>query len=199
MSANAPVFGQAAPQVEASDFNQRAFEILQGILKIRTITLVSVVSCTNNNSAVGSGTVNVQPLVNQMTGNRVAVPHGQLYKLPYGRLQSGFNAFIMDPVAGDIGIAVFCDRDISAVVKAKGQANPGSFRHHDMADGLYLGLTVLGITPTQLINFFAGLNLVAPTVNASQNLTVGTGASGVFTTPTGQTITVANGIITNIA
>jgi uncharacterized protein involved in type VI secretion and phage assembly len=40
--------------------------------------------------------------------------------------------------------------------------------------------------------------IVSANVTAGQNLSAGTGASGVFTTPTGQTITVQNGIIVNI-
>ena len=44
----------------------------------------------------------------------------------------------------------------------------------------------------------SGITLNAPLVVATQNLQVGNGATGSFTTPTGQVVTVQDGIITNI-
>lgn len=44
----------------------------------------------------------------------------------------------------------------------------------------------------------ASIEMVTPAVRASQNLVVGTGASGSFTTPTGKIVTVQDGIIINI-
>ena len=74
---------------------------------------------------------------------------------------------------------------------------PSSRRRFDLADGIYLG-GVLNLTPTQYIALVAGIMITSPQVTTSGNLAVGTGASGVFTTPTGQTITVQDGIIVNI-
>ena len=42
------------------------------------------------------------------------------------------------------------------------------------------------------------INLAAPTTTAGGNLVAGVGASGTFSTPTGQMVTVRDGIITNI-
>lgn len=192
------VFGQAAPQVEQSGYNTTVFLIQQGILKVQTMTLVKVLACTNTGALAASGTVDVQPLVNQMTGNRLSIPHKPLYKMPYQRMQGGDGAVILDPVPGDIGLALFASRDISGVKTAKGQANPGSFRSYNYADGIYLGGVLNGI-PSIYVQFFTGLILGAPVVSTTENLSVGTGATGVFTSPTGQTITVQNGIITNIS
>ena len=44
----------------------------------------------------------------------------------------------------------------------------------------------------------AAVTLTAPVVEITGNLTVGTGATGVFTSTSGQTVTVQDGIITNI-
>lgn len=44
----------------------------------------------------------------------------------------------------------------------------------------------------------SSINLDAPVVNVENTLVVGSGATGIFTTPTGQVVTVQNGIITNI-
>lgn len=44
----------------------------------------------------------------------------------------------------------------------------------------------------------SGVTITSPLVIATQNLQVGNGATGSFTTPTGQTVTVQDGIVTNI-
>jgi hypothetical protein len=44
----------------------------------------------------------------------------------------------------------------------------------------------------------AEIRMTAPTTVITGNLTVGTGATGTFTTPTGQTVTVTDGIVTSI-
>lgn len=155
-------FGTQTPQVEGSDYNILAFVVQQLLTKVNTCCVVKVVACTNDGGIVPVGTVDVQPLVNQMTGARVAVPHGVLYKLPYSRLQGGTNAVIMDPKPGDIGIAVFSQRDISSVKKSKKQGNPGSFRAFNWADGLYVG-AILNGTPTQYVAFTdEGITVVSP-------------------------------------
>ncbi len=143
-------FGTQTPQVEGSDFNVLAFVIQQLLTKVNTCAVVKVVACTNDGGISPVGTVDVQPLVNQMTGARIAVPHGTIYKLPYSRLQGGANAVILDPVPGDIGIVVFSQRDISTVKASKKQSNPGSFRTYNWADGLYVGAILNGV-PTSYV------------------------------------------------
>lgn len=174
------VFGQASPQVEGSDYNTTVFLIQQGLLKVQTMTLVRVLACTNAGGVSPSGTVDVQPLVNQMTGNRQSIPHKPLYKMPYARIQGGTNAIIMDPQVGDIGLALFASRDISGVKSSRGQANPGSFRTFNYADGIYIGGVLNGI-PVQYMRFTAAgilvvspteITLQAPTVAVTGNLTV---------------------------
>jgi hypothetical protein len=89
--------------------------------------------------------------------------HGIIVQLPVFRLQGGKNAIIIDPVVGDIGLAIFCDRDISSVVATKAQANPSSSRMNDMSDGIYFG-SLLGPAPTQYVAFTAaGIKIVSPT------------------------------------
>jgi hypothetical protein len=156
-------FGTQTPQVEGSDYNVLAFVIQQMLTKVNTCAVVQVVACTNDGAVSAVGTVDVQPLVNQMTGARVAVPHGTIYKLPYSRVQGGTNAIIMDPAPGDIGVVVFSQRDISSVKASKAQANPGSFRTFNWADGIYVG-AILNGTPQQYIQFSsAGVLTNSPT------------------------------------
>lgn len=161
--------GQESASNQASDFNAQAFVIQQLIGKIATAMLVSVQAVTNTGQDIAVGFVDVLPLVNQIDGAGNATPHGIIHNVPYFRLQGGKNAVILDPQIGDIGVAVFASRDISSVKATKGQANPGSFRQYDWADGLYLGGFLNGV-PTQFVQFLidgngnpAGIKVVSPT------------------------------------
>lgn len=161
------------PADVASDYATQLFIIQQQIGRLATCTLVKVVACTNAGGVSPVGTVDVQPLINQLTGDQQAVPHGQLFKLPYCRLQGGANALILDPQPGDIGIACFASRDISTAKTPAAAANikagevvgvnPGSLRQYDMSDGLYVGACLNGI-PTQYVQFSAaGIKIHSPT------------------------------------
>lgn len=156
-------YGQQGVGTQQSEYNTLAFVFQQLLQKIQTATLVEVLSVTNAGGVTPVGMVSVKPLVNQMTGNRVAVPHGEIFNIPYLRLQGGANAVILDPEVGDIGMAAFCSRDISAVKNSKAAASPGSFRMFDWADGLYFGGFLNG-APTQYFRFStAGIDVVSPT------------------------------------
>jgi hypothetical protein len=151
------------PQSWGSDFNAQSFLINQ-ILNTRNIaTLVQIKAVTNAGGVSPVGFVDVLPLVNQLDGDGNAWPHGVVHNLPYFRLQGGANAVILDPQVGDIGMAVFADRDISSVKAKKGQANPSSARRSDFADGMYVGGFLNG-TPVQYVQFTpTGINVVSPT------------------------------------
>jgi hypothetical protein len=165
------VANQTPPNV-ASDYALTAFIVGQLMAGMATATIVKVVKCTNEGGVSASGFVDVQPLVNMMTGDRTAVPHKVLYSLPYSRLQGGANAIILDPQPGDLGIAVFASRDISAVKKSKAQANPGSSRQYNLADGMYIGGLLNG-APTQYVQFSAeGVTVVSPTAIKLQAPTI---------------------------
>jgi GpV Apex motif len=155
--------GQQTPTDTASEFNAMRAVVRALIARINTCTEVQVVAVTNAGDLSPVGFVDVQPLVNQLDGAGKSIPHGVLHRLPYFRLQGGTDAVIIDPKVGDIGIAVFADHDISAVANAKAQANPGSGRRFDMADGLYIGGVLNGV-PEQYIRFHAGgIDIVSPT------------------------------------
>jgi phage baseplate assembly protein gpV len=108
------------------------------------------------------GFVSIQILVDQVTGNDMTVPHGEIPNVPYFRLQGGANAVIIDPKVGDIGMACFASRDISAVKNARQAAPPGSRRAHDFSDAMYIGGFLNG-TPTQYIHFTdSGIVVISP-------------------------------------
>ena len=122
---------------------------------MQTATVVKVIACSNDGGVSPVGTVDVQILVNQISGQKVATPHVTMYGLPYLRIQGGVNAVIIDPQPGDIGIAVFVSRDLTNVKSTKAQA-------HDFADGMYLGGLLNGV-PTQYVQFGSGgVTIVSP-------------------------------------
>jgi len=210
------LYGMLNPATNWGEYNGIYFAIKQAIVKMQTATIVQVLACSNDGGVSPFGTVDVQPMVNQIDGNNppnsVAMP--PLYGLPYLRIQGGSNAIIIDPQVGDLGIAVFASRDISNVQANQAQSNPGSWRTYDLGDGMYLG-GLLNQMPLQYIQFNDnGISIVSPTavtINApggcnivgpvtanglaAGNLTPSSGANGTFSTGTGQTVTVQDGII----
>lgn len=186
MSNNDGYYGTQQPNSATDEYNASAF-VIRSILNGRNFAaLVKVVAVDSS-----AKTVDVQPLVNQLDGQGNAVPHGVVNDLPYVRIQGGENAVIIDPKVGDIGLCVFCDRDISSVQATRGAANPGSARRSDMADGVYIGGLLNGVplqyvmfaddgitihSPSKIIMSAPEIDLVAPVVaiNASASTTITT-------------------------
>ena len=178
MSASNGFAGQQDPSDSNSPFNAQSFLVWSILARISTATLVQVKAVTNAGGVSPVGFVDVLPLVNQMDGAGNALPHGTIFTCPYFRLQGGANAVILDPQVGDVGIAIFPDRDISSVTANREaaiaghttgnadynpQANPGSWRRFDMSDALYIG-GVLNDVPTQYVQFSeAGISVTSPT------------------------------------
>jgi hypothetical protein len=160
-------FGQQQPTNAAGEYNSQRFIIDQALARISTARLVQVKAVDT-----GTQTVDVQPLVKQMDGEGNATDHGTIFGIPYFAWQFGKNAVIGDPVVGDKGIMIVCDRDISAVKANRTFAQPGSSRQFDLADGIYFG-GVLNEPPKQWVKFTdAGMELADKNGN---KLTSGTG------------------------
>lgn len=163
MSDDNGYFGFQKPTSATDEFNAQMFVIRQFLNARNYVALVKVIRVTIPGGLALAGTVDVQPLVNQLDGQGNAIPHGVVNDLPYFRMQGGANAIIIDPAVGDIGYCVFCDRDISAVKASKGAANPGSGRRSDMSDGVYIG-GLLNAVPTQYVMFTeGGIAITSPT------------------------------------
>lgn len=180
--------GYQVPRDRESDFDGMHFLVSQIINKLATTALVRVVAVTNAGQVAPVGTVDVVPMVHQVDGLGAPTPHGTIHNVPYFRLQGGADAFILDPHVGDVGIAVFCSRDISSVKRSKKPGNPGSKRKYDWADALYVGGLLNGV-PTQYVRFSTeGISVVSlgkvtvsaastvdvtvPQMNVTGNLTV---------------------------
>ena len=166
MALQSPIsIGFVGPSATWGQYNNIIFAVQQALAKMQTGTLVRIEACTNAGDLSPVGFVDVTPLVNQIDGSIPAnpTPHVTIYGLPYLRMQGGTNAVILDPQPGDIGVAVFASRDISKVKSTKAQANPGSYRQYDFADGMYLG-GMLNAVPVQYVRFGTdGITIVSPT------------------------------------
>lgn len=158
------VVGQQDTATTTDDYNTLAFVFWLLMQNVQTATIVKVISCANAGGLSAVGRVTVQPCVNQMTGNRQAVAHGEIFNCLYSRVSGGRNAIILDPEPGDLGVMVFCSRDISGVIANAGPANPGSFRKFDWADGVFTMNVPLGIVPNQYVRFSDtdGIEVVSP-------------------------------------
>ena len=155
-------YGQTDPSTGQGDWNRQRFLIQQQMLNLNTSMPVQVISVQATGVAP-VGFVNIQVMASQVTGDDRTVDHGVIPNVPYFRLQGGTDAVIIDPKVGDIGIACFCSRDISAVKNARKLAPPGSRRAYDFSDAMYMGGFLNG-TPTQYIHFTPeGIICVSPT------------------------------------
>lgn len=144
--------GFIAEQTAYGDWNKQHFQIQQLISKINTITIVRVEKCTNNGETSPVGFVDITPMINQIDASGNSTPHATIFNVPYSRLQGGSNAVIIDPVKGDIGIALFASRDISKVKSTKKQNPPGSRRQFSFSDAIYIGGLLNG-APNQYVRF----------------------------------------------
>lgn len=209
------VFSQRTPASFATDFQSTIFVIKQLIGRLVTVVPVRVIALANGGSLASGAYVSVQPLLDQMTGNRTGVPHGIISGVPVWRLQGGSSALVLDPVAGDIGLMLVAYRDSSSLVAAdkaapgslqggSGTVVPGSGAQYDWGSGVYLGGYLNGGI-AQYIQLTASLcKIVAPTinlngatVNSSGDVSSTNGFSGTIAIQNSTTtITVVNGIIT---
>lgn len=139
--------GNAKLNTNTNTFNALSFVIQQTLWGVNTCEPVKVI-------AVSNGFVDVEPLVYSVNGDGDTIPTSNIYSLPYVRLQSGNNGIIIDPQVGDIGLAVYCQRDITGVKSAKQKTIPFSKRKFNKADGVFIGgLANINQMPTRLIQF----------------------------------------------
>ena len=196
------LFGQQYQQDPASDYEAMRFMVLQLINQVCTVTPVRVQQSTSNGELALAGRVVVRPMVMQTDGKQQAIEHGDIFDIPYIRVQGGANAVIIDPQPGDIGLALFAMRDISAVKASGVESPPGSRRTYSWSDAIYIG-GLLNDVPTQYVRFSDdGMELVSPTqvlIQAPTILLAGAvsqsgGSVSVETTLTAGTEVTANGI-----
>lgn len=173
----------AIPNFAAANLTAEALRVellIRSILMgVRTAIPVKVLVVTPGaGSPPAIGTVDVQPLVQTVDGTGKLWPIKTVRQVPFCRAQSGASAFIIDPSVGDIGIAVACDRDVSAVLASGGQlSGPGSMRRHHISDLVYVLSIISPVAITQyLIANASGITMLSPnsvTIQAPQINLVG--------------------------
>jgi hypothetical protein len=162
-----PIPGWLGPTDPGSLFNAMSFLIDQALAGAQHVTIVQV-KAVHGGGVAAPATVDVQPCIAQVDQVGNAQVHGTIYGMPCLRTQGGANAIIIDPIAGDLGVVVFADRDISSALANQGPANPGSFRRFDWADGIYIG-SVGNTTPTNFVEVQKGNITVTSTGNVTVN------------------------------
>jgi len=184
-------YGQQTPEDSNSDSQVLEFAVRQITAQFSTMKIVKVTAVNaGSGTPPVAGTVDVQILVNQADGGGNSTPHGIVKGIPYIRLCAGKWQIVADPAVDDIGIMVCADRDSSSVVRTKAQANPGSGRVFDAADGVYIG-GILNAVPsaTFWLKSDGTLNLT----DANGNVIQTSGSGFALTTASGGDFTV-NGI-----
>jgi len=115
--------------------------------KVNTSEMVKIVDVEPGGPGGAAGYVTVKPLVRQTDAKGESIEPVELYKLPYFRAQCGGAAIVMDPKPGDVGLASFTKRDSSGIKAGQSETvPPGSLRHFDQADGVFVG-TMLNKAP----------------------------------------------------
>lgn len=128
------VKGMENINTSSSDYNALSFIIQQAIRQQVNTAIVCKVMRVSGNY------VDVLPLVTQIDGFGEVVNPTTLFKLPFMRYHGGVCAVKLDPVVGDIGLAIFAQKDCSSVgVGTTEPQKPASFRENTMANGFYVG------------------------------------------------------------
>ena len=180
-----------------SEYNRIRF-MVESILReyLNTAALVRVDSCTAPGTGSPAGTVSATPLVAQTDAQGNAIPMAPIPRLPFMRYQAGKAAIILDPVAGDQGVAVFFKQDSSTVGAGTAEPQrPGSTRSFSQSDGAYipgvqnLPPTVwIEITQDETITIHAPQGVIVETnkncvVNAVENVNITAGTECNITAP----------------
>ena len=162
------VKGVADEDVDSSDLNRLEFliKVLQRDMSTAIPVIVTAVQAGDTNAA---GYVDARPLVAQLDAWGNALPMAALHHLPYFRLQAGRAGIVLDPVPGDIGLAVFAQSDCSTLKQGqKETAQPGSWRKFDQADGFYIG----GFINTQIDTYVRLAQDGSVKITAPGNVTI---------------------------
>ena len=122
-------------------FNALEFMIERKIMSmVNTAALVRVDGCTSGGSSSPAGEVSATPMAAQTDAQGNALGMASIPSMRHVRMQAGIAAIVMDPVPGDLGVAVFCKSDSSTIQTGTTEPQrPGSFRKFSQADGVLVG------------------------------------------------------------
>ena len=163
------VKGQKKPNTGGTEYNALQF-MIQSALRGQIHTAIPVMV-----QSVDGLFVDVLPLVSNVVGYGQAVEPTTLFHLPVFRYHAGVAAVIVDPVPGDIGLAVFAQADSSNVTTDTDKPQqPGSFRRFSQSDGFYFGSFHPGEPSVYVeVRQDGVVNIEAATVNISGDAVIG--------------------------
>lgn len=139
MAESGIVKGVADEDVDSSDLNRMEF-LIKVLQRDMSTAIPVIITATQAGDTNAAGYVDARPLVAQVDAWGNALPMATLHHLPYFRLQAGRAGIVLDPVPGDIGLAIFAQSDCSTLKQGQTEtAQPGSWRKFDQADGFYVG------------------------------------------------------------
>lgn len=140
-----------SPFTQSSEQNALDYLILTKILTtVHTAIPVRVDKVERPNHAKGAGYLSATPLIAPVDNEGNALPQVSIPKLRWFRYQAGTCAIICDPKVGDVGLAVFAQRDVNALTGGNEPVRPDTFRVFDMSDGFFIG-GFWGATPSTYI------------------------------------------------
>ncbi|MCC8189696.1 MAG: hypothetical protein LIP77_03525, partial [Planctomycetes bacterium] len=180
-----------------SEYNAISLMIKNHLLRnVCTADVVLVTDVQAGGSAAATGWVTVKPLVCQVDSFNQRIEPVNMFRLPYSRLQGGVAAVVIDPVPGDIGIAIYTKRDSSQVAQEqKEPVRPGSYRTFDQSDGFYIGgflnrapTVYLEMTQENVIRLVAPESITLETTHCSidaETFTVNASERAAINAPTG--------------
>lgn len=136
---SAIVKGLADEYTDTTPLNQLEF-LIKTLTRDMSTAIPVIITAVQAGDTNAAGYVDARPLVAQIDAWGNSLPMAAIHHLPYFRLQAGRAAVVLDPVVGDIGLAVFAQSDCSNVKQGANQTvQPGSWRKFDQADGFYVG------------------------------------------------------------
>ena len=196
MASNGPVKGNKRATSGSTQYNAMEFlirNVIQGLVNTAIPVIVTAVDA--GGSGEPTGYVTVKPLVCQVDGFGETLDPAELFRVPYARVQGGVAALVIDPVPGDIGLAVFAKSDCSGVAQLQSKpVQPGSFRKFSMSDGFYFGGFLNRVPEVYVevkqdqsivITASSGVTVNAPTVTVPSGDVIASGISLVHHTHTG--------------
>lgn len=129
-----------SPFTSTSEQNALDYLMLTKILTtVHTAIPVRVDKVVRPNHSGGAGYLSATPLIMQVDNEGNGLPQVSIPKLRWFRYQAGTCAIICDPKAGDVGLAVFAQRDVSVLTGGNEPKRPDTYRAFDMSDGFYIG------------------------------------------------------------
>lgn len=158
--------GKAKSSDLINDYNSLIFIIRQQLLGLNTAEIVRVETINEDN------TLDVLPLLNLADAQGTFQNSSVIFNIPYIKIQGGKNLIDIKPEVGDIGIVIYCQRDISNILTSKIQSNPASNRSYSCSDGIYIAsIMSLNQQPENFIKVnAAGINITSKT-NVTINAT----------------------------